>query len=503
MPTADMVLNTSDNVKFHVHRSIVSVASPFWHSTFRMYKSDRFPTEWNIPTNSATLDCYLRMVYPVEQPVITQPTVAVDVWSFARTLQTTMVEKAMAVLIHSLPLPGNELELFAAACRMDDEDLTSKAIRAWIATAWKDAVVPSKYSFLDCLKHFNFAYVPGMATVSAGAYYRLLRFAASSEVQRADFTFTRPAATSSSPQGEDSAKAVNVPRSADPSLPPPDVIIRSSDGVDISAHKLLLQLAGAGSLMVGEDLRTSQPKAKAKAKAKVLTTYQARLPTRQLQRLIDLCYPSTMHNPRDVRLSEIAALVRASREPAHQLPKHEFLLKQHLAAFVVDEPLRTYFAADSLGWADIAERAARATMAMDFDQLYTPDMEQAPASSFYKLLCFHHCCWLAVTSISSGSENSEHSAASDPAQLSMPSLVGISSPFGIISTSLAAQYQPLTTEVGTRVPPDPKLCEALERNLKQLRDEVEEHKREIHRALNNVSIPVTTILNDCTSLIGN
>lgn len=221
------------------------------------------------------------MVYPVEKPVITCIPLAVDIWLFAHKYQTTVVENAMMDLIYSFPLSGNELELFAAAYKVEDEDLARRAVQSWVATEWKD-MAPSKHPFLDCIKQFDFVYVPGMARIPAGTYYRLLRFVSNPEAQPAEnfciFTAS-PAAASSSPQGEVSAEIAHTPSSIHPSLSPPDVIIRSSDGVDISAHELLLQLAGAASLMVEQDPIADKHK---------LPVYQTCLLSRQLQQLVDL-----------------------------------------------------------------------------------------------------------------------------------------------------------------------------------------------------------------------
>lgn len=123
---------------------------------------------------------------------------------------------------------------------------------------------------------------------------------------------------------------------------------------------------------------------------------------------------------------------------------------------------------------------------MDFDQLYTPDMEQAPASSFYKLLRFHHRCQLAIVSTAISSTLSEDSG--EAARMSISSLIGIASPFGPIPISLAARYQLHTSEAGEDDTSDRGSCEAVERNLVRLCNEALIHTAEIERVLGSVSI---------------
>lgn len=491
LPRADIVLTSSDDVQFYVHTFILSVASPEFRNLFNKLGEECIvdgnktdipsePRSVPIEARSATLDCFLRLIYPLEKPIISDISLAVDVWTLSQKYSTAVVKKSMMDTIHSLPISdGNELDLFAAAYKVQDEELANRAVHSWVATTWKN-VSPAKLALLDHIKQCNFVYVAGMADIPAGVYHRLLRFVASSNGQPAQnfcIFATRHVAACGSPRDEGSVETANSTNSVYPSMVPPDVIIRSGEGVDIPAHKLLLQLAGATSLMVDQDPIIYKRK---------LPVYQTRLPFRQLQQLIDLCYPPTTRNHRGIPLSDIVDLVHASREPSHRLPEHETLLKQRLCTFIVDEPLRTYFAADQLGWSDIAEQAARRTIALDFDQLYTPEMEHVSAFSYYKLLRFHHQCQLAVMSTDASSASGDDSGEAE--QMSMSSLIGISAPFGPIPISLAARYQLHASETGLHDTPDHESCEAMERKLEQLSDEVLERKAEIERILGNVSI---------------
>ena len=78
-PTADAILQSSDDVQFHVHKLFLMEASPFFATMFSLpqpqaaapatLSADNLPV---VPMTepSSTLDALLRMCYPVPDPTL-------------------------------------------------------------------------------------------------------------------------------------------------------------------------------------------------------------------------------------------------------------------------------------------------------------------------------------------------------------------------------------------------------------------------------------------------
>jgi hypothetical protein len=80
LPSADVAFQTADNVLFHLHKVILSIASPFFADMFSLAQPPPGPDEMplsldrdpiRITEDSQTFDRLLRMLYPVSNPALT------------------------------------------------------------------------------------------------------------------------------------------------------------------------------------------------------------------------------------------------------------------------------------------------------------------------------------------------------------------------------------------------------------------------------------------------
>lgn len=514
MATADVVFEANDCTQFLLHETILSVASPVFREYFSG-KEDKSRTDSKLPgmrifslnESGDVLDHLFRMIYPIEKRTISQISLALDVWEAARRYEVTVTEKALAVRVQAMLGPSNELSVYAAACRMGDESLALKAAEAWVKRTFDNNKRHSKYCFFDCISGVNFAYVSRMATCTAGEYHRLLLHILGCIDSRSVFfsgTAKNKGPLINPPNPKlppESAKPkMNLPTSQtesekEPGLPCPDVIIRSNDGCDVYTHKVLLQLGGAASLM------SEQPLSHPNTATAQLPVHPTSLSTPVLQQLIALSYPSTTYDVFYVRLSEIAPLVAATRMPEYKLAKYEEMLKDRLSGLTRKKPIQAYFVAEQLGWEDIAEEAARQTIAHDIHQLYIPEMEEFSAAAYHKLIRFRQRCQLAVLRTDPDYKPSENSALK-PVRLSVLSLLGMKAPLGSIPVALARHLQPNLRQgpipadasgVKTSGALRPNWRDVVERSVADMSKEARVRERAIELALDAVGVWYHTI----------
>ncbi|KZV68305.1 hypothetical protein PENSPDRAFT_562874, partial [Peniophora sp. CONT] len=80
-PDADVILRSSDNVDFRVHKLILSIASPFFEQMFRLPTPpppEKEDESWHaglplvpMTESGATIELVLRFMYPIPSPKVT------------------------------------------------------------------------------------------------------------------------------------------------------------------------------------------------------------------------------------------------------------------------------------------------------------------------------------------------------------------------------------------------------------------------------------------------
>ncbi|KAH9951141.1 hypothetical protein B0H21DRAFT_719747 [Amylocystis lapponica] len=137
-PNADVILRTSDNVDFHVHKLILSEASPIFETMFGLPQpatpvstetQDGNPVV-HVSENAQALDRLLRICYPTADPVL--DTIE-DVRSVLEAAEKYDMESARALCIRAFMVPKifekEPFAVYAIAYYLRLEDETRKAAR--------------------------------------------------------------------------------------------------------------------------------------------------------------------------------------------------------------------------------------------------------------------------------------------------------------------------------------------------------------------------------------
>ncbi|TFY82479.1 hypothetical protein EWM64_g1533 [Hericium alpestre] len=141
--TADVILRSSDNVSFHVHKVILSLASPFFRDMFSIPQSTS-GSEFSMVSQEAeclpvvdvtedarTLETVLRCCYPVEWPTVTQLS---DVRLILEAAQKYDLDAAYKLAVASLKasIDQDVLGVFAIACRCKLSEVCVAAARQFL-----------------------------------------------------------------------------------------------------------------------------------------------------------------------------------------------------------------------------------------------------------------------------------------------------------------------------------------------------------------------------------
>ncbi|GBE89526.1 predicted protein [Sparassis crispa] len=175
-PTADIILRSSDRVDFRVKKAILAETSSFFESMFTLpqpslsvgevtrIEADGSEADYkdglavvHITEDSRTIDCLLRICYPLRNPVIT------DLSELRRLLTSATkyaMDEAVEILRERLYNLAQEipLQVYAVAIQLNFE---------------KEAREAAKH-FLAC--QAPVMYAPELEEISGGAYQRLLDY---------------------------------------------------------------------------------------------------------------------------------------------------------------------------------------------------------------------------------------------------------------------------------------------------------------------------------------
>ncbi|KAH9941448.1 hypothetical protein B0H21DRAFT_824447 [Amylocystis lapponica] len=364
---ADVVLRSSDNVEFHVHTLLLGLASGLFEDMFALPQPtaptgpDAHPCTGlpliYLTEDGRTLDCLLRLCYPVLDPVLDDLAL---VESVLRAAMKYQLDDVVARLCKSLSAfaPRDPLRVYTIACVLG---LDQEA---------RDAALALFHDRADLSLD---TYMPDMDRITAGAYYRLLQYCGmlySGKCPPETFTFCTPG----------NNPVVVLPGHAEYSSSPltgphpfthqsADLIVRSSEGVDLRVHQLVLSLA---SPVLADTLKQPpDPDAPAEGGLRVLSLPEQ---SRTLAKLLQLCYP--MEEPafehRDQTLAVLEAALRYGMPRATQHARRAWRtgIKLH--------PPASYIAAVRNGWADDA-REAISHAVLELHDVYVPEMEDVSA----------------------------------------------------------------------------------------------------------------------------
>ncbi|KAH8103619.1 hypothetical protein BXZ70DRAFT_905517 [Cristinia sonorae] len=389
----DIILLTSDLVRFSVHKIILSLSSPVFSDMLTLGENSGHPddliSESGIPMvpvteTSDSLDIFLRLIYPTCRPPVVGFGEIPSIMEVGRKYQATGVIKFATKALQA-HIDEDPLTVFGVACRMNLEV---------IARAAAEHVVR-----LPAHTFSTFYYVPEMDQISAGSFFRLLWHirrpnAATTKEYWKNFSFV----TRNPSDGTTSAFNLGASHrwkcgealisswctEANPfERHPPDLTVRCSDGVDAPAHCLVLSLA---SPVLSDLIAASSHE----LPAVIHVTEPSRLVYYLLLACYGHTYPWVHASPSISDVDKFSCFFQAMHVFTQYglrsaLQQSRVLFQSLLKA----NPLRSYFVAYALGWK--AEARVAATLAVsdpkiDISTAYVAEMESVSAKAYLNLL---------------------------------------------------------------------------------------------------------------------
>lgn len=231
----DVIFLTTDNVRFYLHKNVLSLASTFFEGMFSLSQpavpetqtSDDLPIV-EVSEDSLTLDSLLRYCYPVQEPVIS------DLQILDRVLGAAIKYTLEAVITRVIRTvrgfaETHPLGVYAIAYRHRCEEEARLAAETWKMTRqdWPS----NAETFADTFAAL--CYGPEISGLPASAYFRLIKFVSGTAVANTKFCDPLPRADQLPP--------------ADTTLypfdqPGADIVLRSTDNIDFKIHKFMVEM---------------------------------------------------------------------------------------------------------------------------------------------------------------------------------------------------------------------------------------------------------------------
>ncbi|KAM5536663.1 hypothetical protein V8D89_009758 [Ganoderma adspersum] len=409
--SADIILRTADHVHYHVHSIILSQASPFFRDMLSLPQPGKtVPSKTpssddstkpivDITEPSATLYTLLIIIYPVPKPL---PASLPLVEASLVAAQKYELELPIQALKTDLRAPSNlsghnSLHTWAIACRLRLEDVAQYAA---------------------CyLTFFGFDQLgdPGdtvLRGVSAGDYFRLRSFcrrkltSSSLYDTGAAFKFAEPL------KAESGATNIPVPGgaangttdSAFRAVPYPDVLVRSSNGVEAPAHRCVLAMASPvlrdklASNLTATNARTMYVFGKSQPAPCSLPVLQLDEPSDILWPLLDICcYPHLHQSEQHTAYKSLSLIMLARMTAAAEKYQMTDGLRELCARWQVQarsNAFDAYLAAAEAGQNTLAKDAARLVpnLPRTVCTQYSVELENAPALAYHRLLVYYTKC---------------------------------------------------------------------------------------------------------------
>jgi hypothetical protein len=363
----DTILRSKDGVNFYVYKVILSVASPFFRQMFSLPQPNGSIGTITVTEDSQTLDRLLRLCYPVPDPIIKDLTDISDVLEAAMKYE---MEEATALMRVELLTFVNDkpLQVFAVACRLMLEEEAQAAAGSWKAACPKVFSKPdSSGSFPDWSgTSAAVSYLPEM---SAGAYFRLLRFIRDGM----DASFVN-----ADPRDKPTIAATTTALVLQPlKFKDADIVLRSSDGFYFHVHKVIISMMSSDLLDNESTMHDDLP------------VFDVPEDGRTLSILLELCYP--ICDPDAVTLDPpdlCTTVLKAAQK--YKCSRAISMLKRHFMKEIKKNPLHVYFAAIQIDWDEGAQEAAICAAGRPIEDVYVPEMEFMSADIYRRLLKYCH-----------------------------------------------------------------------------------------------------------------
>ena len=413
---SDVILRSNDCVNFHLHKLILSIASPFFHQLFTLSQpntpSDTENPIIDVAETSEVLDCLLRFCYPVRNPKIETASQIIPVLEAAKKYKMEDIVGNFSIPLKLL-IPAYPRQAYAIACQYGMEGVAREAATHWHSHHQLVKDVNSSTGWIQTLP--GGSYVEEMDGLSSGPFFRLLSFLRTGSV---DYFCNQPL-TPKSPETEhkinDSTSGLvsggDCLTMREVQGYRADLIVQSTDFVQYLVHGCFL--AAASPVLAGMVPLVPSSTREADMKADEATT---ELPTLQiaesgkvLQVMMEMCY-SLGYQSEDSWSLDLAesALAAAAN---YRMPGLEKAAQRRLSQLSHSDALSVYCVAARAGWRKGAREAAMRACRLTIEKIYSPELEKTPIRCYYALLKFRHDYQHALRGVSPLHESAIYSDA--------------------------------------------------------------------------------------------
>lgn len=410
LDTADIVLRTSDQVGFRVHRAILAIVSPVFATMFQLPQpgvphgscsDDATPLPVvDISEGSKALDALLRLCYPVPKKETEETDDIILALSAAIKYDMEWPVSVFTKKLEDVSFQ-NPLHVWTTACRLGSEAVARKAATSLLGDQHGTAL-RGLHAMLG---------VEGWTAldgISAGSYHRLDSFLCRQGEVDPDFLFLSPmilesAGLETCPDSERQEPQTHFVSN----IPNPDSICRSSDGVDFEVHRAILSLRCLDKVLSftaspeTELAYAPQPPdglERARAASDALVGPSARPilhfedDAETLSTILAVCYDNP---PSNSSLSHLAKVIAACNQYETSLRTVHCTAQRLWDEQARAQPLVAYFTAIKGCLAPQAREAAK--LMISHDSLgglrkYVPIMEEVPAHAYHKLVTYCLSC---------------------------------------------------------------------------------------------------------------
>ena len=390
---ADFIIRSCDNVDFYVFRAVLTLASTVFEEMFRIPQppaegsdggAHNLKPAVSISEDSQVVDTFLRVIYPLTTPQTASLSHVYKVLEAGMKYDVSVVVNEMRIaLTKPCFLADDPLQVFSIAYNSRFEEETRVAAAHAVAQGHLDNVD---------------AHLPALASVTAGAFYRLMQFYRKHEHAQVGpkstddhhphmpttddiGPFCREALPPSQPGGG------TIPSVLAPFTDPnADVAIKSRDGRTFRLHRTIIDAASPTLLssLLAEDIPD---------RAGDTPTYRMPENSAVADALLRFCYPGTSR-PRFAGTPESAAhfLRVLAVLQRHAPAAADDLVHADWARYASQDPFRFFFHAIARGLAVEARTCAKlvagTAQGAALDTVYVPEMEGVGALAYHRLLAY-------------------------------------------------------------------------------------------------------------------
>lgn len=394
---ADVVIRTGDDQRFFVHECILSLASPVFGDMFACPQpSDIQTTTSSLPEiyvqeNSYVIDCLLRICYPVAGPKFEQPGDVDQCLRAAKKYDMQLCVKVMEDHLTRLAFQEGHYayHTYAIACRWGLENAASMAaliISGLHLRKHSNRTEPVTRDFDDPSAGAKLTYKHTMCDTPAGAFYRLLKYVYAVNLSQWGDRPRRLSTPEFDGVADDSHIALVFQVSDDAG--PPDIIIRTSDGVEYKAHRRILR----SSSSILDDIPNIHD-ATIDSTGFSLPEADVLIDSTILPGILHICYQDEHTDWTSSVVSELG-LKQAEKIYMMALRYHVLQAKKYmihcLRRFLSLSPLRVYLISARLRLDELAREAAVQVVQRNLANVYDTELEDTEARYYYALLQFVH-----------------------------------------------------------------------------------------------------------------